>query len=300
MDGQYPDGPAYLALSSLSVVRFKGIFIHPNDNGSASCEITLHWFLNAFGWEWPYTTWDRSCGIVHNIDGFLPGPALTLPGDLVTVARKLKFPEEDYWCFPIGSSSFGGICHNEFFGKWFEANLASDSFGTAMPLFGYYLAGLMVLCTAITEAIVRWRPELAKCYCPEFISKRGLCPCLKDDEEMTPAIRNRTRVWNLRVLAVAYAFSCLLLLRTGVQLQAYLNEADSRVGGMHARLGSGFLSLSSVTFAAILVAMGCLIVRGKIEPTQSWMKEQGVDGDDTLMNLDQQKDDPNADDGTLL
>lgn len=287
MDGDYPTGPGYLLLSSLSVVRFKGIFSHPN-NDTGSYEITLHWFLNAFGWEWPYAAWERSCGIVNNINGFLPGPALTLPGDLIAIARRLKFPEEEYWCLGSDSSHSGGVCHNHFFDAWYSTNLPSTSFGTAIPLFGYYFAGIMVLTTAITELIVRCSPRLAKCYCPSFISRRGLCPCLKDDEEATPAVRNRFRVWNLGVLAMAYAFSCLTLLLRGLQLKTYLSKVDLKVEGMNAQLGEGFLWLSGATLIAVTLALGCLHLRGLIEPAKSWMKEQGISEDE--VNLDQTRD----------
>ena len=288
MDGGYPDGPGYLAFSSLSVVRFKGLFVHPNDNGSQSYQITLHWFLNAFGWEWPWTSWDRSCGIVTSINGVEPGPALTLPGDLVTAARRLRFPEEEYWCFNTDPSARGGICHSQFFDAWYEAKPPTTSFSTVVPLLGFYFAGIIVLSAGVIEVMVRWTPNLLKCQCPGFISKRGLCPCLKDGEEMTAGVRYRHRVWNLVLLAMAYGFSSLALLRKGLQVKAYVDEVDTKVGGMNAQIGHGFLWMSGATLIAVLVSIACLTMRARIEPTKSWMAEQGISGD--AVSLDQPKD----------
>lgn len=278
LDGDYPDGPGRLLLSSLSIVRFRGLVTHPNTNGSPSYQVTLHWFMNAFGWEWPQGSWEQSCGIVHNINGFLPGPALTLPGDLTTVARGLGLPVEDYQCIE-GDATLGlvgGICHNEFLSAWDEAQPPLTSVGTAIPLFSFYLASITILAIAVAEVLVRRDPSWAKCSCGDFISKRGLCPCLKDDEEMTPKVRNRIRLWYISFLAVVYVIAVESLLRRAMELASYLREVDSQVGNMEVELGSGFLTLAGLTALAIVTSMACLVLRGRISSSQSWMDEQGI------------------------
>lgn len=279
MDGGYPTGPGYLSLSSLSVVRFQGLI--PSDGtDSPGYQLTLYWFLNAFGWEWPNTEWEHSCGIVNNINGLAPGPALTLPEDLALVARGLRLPETDYACLDEYHHR-QGICYNDFLASWAEVNPPTTSFSTVVPLFGYYFASVLLMAIAISETLVRRFPNLAKCYCPEFISKRKWCSCLKEGEEMTAAVRNRLRVYNIGMLIAAYIFSFSMMMSKAFALLAYVKDVGTQVAGMDAQLGMGFVCLSAGTLVAMLVSMVCLLVRARIGEGKSWMEEQSVKLDAT-------------------
>lgn len=293
LDGDYPIGPGRLWLSWLSVVRFQGII--PPLSESSGYQVTLHWFLNAFGWEWPEAAWEQSCGIVHNIEGFIPGPGLTLPADLALAASRMRLPEYDYEC--LGSHG-AGFCHNEFLAAWDEANPPPTTFNTVVPLLGYYFAIVLLLSIVVADVVARITPSLARCGCPDFISKRGLCPCLKKGEEMSPTVRNRMRIWNLELLAIVYTFSTVTLLAKGVALTSYLNKVEAQIGTMqmHAGLGAEFLQLSCGTLAAILLAILCLKQREMMGQTASWMEEQGI-RDGAARGQDEENSDDDA--GTL-
>lgn len=282
LDGEYATGgPGRLLLSSLSVVRFNG-FIPTADAGADAVEdaaiyrVTLHWFLNAFGFEDPAAPWEKSTAIIHNVNGFLPGSALTLPGDLVATAIRLGLPKEDFMCLDDYHHR-EGRCHNAFLAAWASGASSSATFDTSGPLFAYYFAAIIPLAILLQEFIMKRLPSLTQCYCPAFISRRRWCPCLKEGEEMTGPIRDRMRLWNLVVLAAAYPLAPLMLGANGVALVGYLDTADEKVGGMNAQLGLGFLYSSLATFLLILLAILCVKLRTWIGGTQSWLDEQCID-----------------------
>lgn len=271
MDGGYPDGPANLFMSSIAVVRFGGII--PSDSDSKGYELKLLWFLNAFGWEWPQTSWEKSCGIVRSINGFLPEDQLILPEDLGRAANRLRLPQEDYGCLDRYTHR-AGICHNEFLAAWDAANPKDTTFSTVIPLFIYYLAVIFLITLALQEVAARWAPGLLKCYCPKFISQRNWCACLKEGEEATPERRSRLRIMGLWILAVTYTIGALMLGWQGLTLVQYVNQVDAQIGGMNARIGSGFIGLSVGTLIAVLLAILCLKLRNLIRKPSSWMEDQ--------------------------
>ncbi|VUC25141.1 unnamed protein product [Clonostachys rosea] len=270
LDGDYPTGPARLILSSLALVRFKGIVGEASDY-----RLTLLWFLNAFGWEWPSASWDLSCGIVHNINGLLPGDALTLPDDLGLAAARMQLPQEDWRC--LSNRVKGGFCHNPFLAAWDEEKLPPTSFSTAPALWLFYFTGSLLLAIVLQEIAIRWIPGLTECYCPNIVSRNGLCPCLKKDEKMTPDVRTRMRTWSLVLLAMSYTAASTLLTLKGLALVRFLKGLDSKIGEMDAQLGTTFIKLSASTLIAILLSVLCLRVRQYLEQNKSWMEQQGVD-----------------------
>jgi hypothetical protein len=288
LDGNYPTGPGRLWLSWLSVVRFQGL-VPLNTDSSSNYQVTFHWFLSAFGWEWPEAAWEQSCGIVHNIEGFMPGRALTLPTDLALAARKMRLPEYEYACLDPEFSHLAGFCHNDFLAAWYQARPALTSFSTVLPLLGYYFAIILVLSIAVAEVVMRFSPSLARCQCPALVRKRNLCPCLKEGEEMTAAVRNRMRIWNLSLLATVYVFSSAVLLAQGVSLTSYLNNVEAQAGRlqMHAGIGAEFLQLSAGTLAAILFSIVCLQLRVSVGPdaSLSWLRVQGEGQQGTAVKL---------------
>ncbi|CAH0045380.1 unnamed protein product [Clonostachys solani] len=272
LDGDYPDGPARLILSSLALVRFGGIVGDPPDY-----QVTLLWFLNAFGWKWPSASWDLSCGIVHNIDGLLPGAALTLPDDLGEAAARMRLPKSDWQCLRNHRGAEGGICHNPFLAAWDAEKLSPTSFTTAPALWLFYFTGTVLFAILLQEIGIRWLPALTRCYCPGLVSRNGLCPCLKSDEKLTPDVRTRMRTWYLVLLAISYTAASTLLTLKGLALVRFLKGLDSRIGGMDAQLGTAYIKLSAFTLIAILLSVLCLRVRQYLEQNKSWMEQQGVD-----------------------
>ncbi|CAH0002438.1 unnamed protein product [Clonostachys byssicola] len=279
LDGDYPTGPARLILSRLALVRFKGIIASGNDEDpSASYQVTLLWFLNAFGWEWPSASWDLSCGIVHNINGLLPGAALTLPADLGQTAARMQLPMSDWQCLSSNHANGGnGICHNPFLAAWDAEDLTPISFSTAPALWLFYFTGIVLFAILLQEIGIRWLPALISCYCPSFMSRNGLCPCLKTDEKLTPEVRTRMRTWYLVLLAISYTAASTVLTLKGLALVQFLRRMDSKIGGMDPQLGTTYIKLSAFTLIAILLSVLFLRVRRYLEQKKSWMEQQGVD-----------------------
>lgn len=275
LDGDYPTGPARLILSPLALVRFKGI-IAGGDGDDDSYQVTILWFLNAFGWEWPSASWDLSCGIVHNINGLLPGAALTLPLDLGQAAARMQLPQSDWQCLSNRADG-NGICHNPFLAAWDAENLPPVSFSTTPALWLFYFTGTVLLAILLQEIGIRWLPVMTSCYCPNIVSRNGLCPCLKSDEKLTPDVRTRMRTWYLVLLAISYTAASTLLTLKGLALVQFLKGLDSKIGGMDPQLGTTYIKMSAFTLIAILLSVLCLRVRQYLEQNKSWMEQQGVD-----------------------
>jgi hypothetical protein len=246
-----------LLFSSLSVVRFRGIEPSYDEKDAHRFQIALHWFVTAFGWEWPSAPrWEQSCGIVHNIEAMVVAKPLVLPGDLALTATRLRLPEHEYQCL-----DGGGICHNEFLWAWNEADVPTTSFSTLVPLVAYYLVCFNLLALLLQEVGIRWMPGLLRCHCPKAMSKRNICACLKEGESLTPEVRCRMRTWYLGLMAIAYGFAWWQMLATGLELVALLSGLERQISGMEPELGSGFIKLSGLTLFAIILAPVCLKTR---------------------------------------
>jgi hypothetical protein len=246
-----------LLFSSLSVVRFRGIEPSPYSDDTHRFQITLHWFVTSFGWEWPSAhRWEQSCGIVHNIEAMVVAKPLVLPGDLALTAERLRLSEYEWPC-----REGGAVCYNEFLRAWDEADVPTTSFSTLVPLVAYYLVGFNLLALLLQEFGIRWMPGLLRCHCPKSISRRNICACLKEGESLTAEVRCRMRTWYLGLMAIAYGFAWWQMLATGLKLVAFLSRLERQIPGMEPELGSGFIKLSGLTLFAIILTPVCLKIR---------------------------------------
>ncbi|KAK7229436.1 hypothetical protein V2G26_001606 [Clonostachys chloroleuca] len=191
----------------------------------------------------------------------------------------MQLPQSDWQCLSSSSSNHanGGLCHNPFLAAWDAENLPPVSFSTAPALWLFYFTGVVLFAILLQEIGIRWLPALASCYCPSFMSRNGLCPCLKSDEKLTPDVRTRMRTWYLVLLAISYTAASTVLTLKGLALVQFLKRLDSKIGGMDAQLGTTYIKLSAFTLIAILLSVLCLRVRQYLEQNKSWMEQQGVD-----------------------
>uniref|UniRef100_A0A8H7NEQ0 Uncharacterized protein n=1 Tax=Bionectria ochroleuca TaxID=29856 RepID=A0A8H7NEQ0_BIOOC len=151
------------------------------------------------------------------------------------------------------------------------------SFSTAPALWLFYFTGTVLFAILLQEIGIRWLPVMTSCYCPNIVSRNGLCPCLKSDEKLTPDVRTRMRTWYLVLLAISYTAASTLLTLKGLALVQFLKGLDSKIGGMNPQLGTTYIKMSAFTLIAILLSVLCLRVRQYLEQNKSWMEQQGVD-----------------------
>jgi hypothetical protein len=149
-------------LPRLRLAAFTGVVSSP---GASSPHgrylVTLHWFLNALDFTYPLASKEyQAAGMIYNIDGFVPGEALTLPAHLVTAARRVGLPADAWRCLPDSASGeeivvVGGggeddmilptLCTETFFEAWAARHRAAEfAFRTDWALYAYYAAFLLL------------------------------------------------------------------------------------------------------------------------------------------------------------
>ncbi|KAH8886525.1 hypothetical protein GQ53DRAFT_750545 [Thozetella sp. PMI_491] len=266
VDGEYATGgPGGLFMSAISVVRFEGIIPSLDDSSPSNYLVNLHFFLSAFGWEYPTASWSDSSGIVNSIDGLTPGKPLTLPSDLLVVARRLRLGEDEYKC---------PSCSNAFFASW-SGERFPRTFSTDPVVYAYYLSFVTFLVLFVNEWLFRAWPDSVRCHCPRFM--KSWCPCAKQDEDATSeAVRDRFRVWTSATAALLYGIAPLMLAVRGWSLVRYLDSVGV-VPSMNARIGKGFIGISAATAGVSILAFLCVLMRRKMGEVRPWMENQDID-----------------------
>ncbi|KPM36487.1 hypothetical protein AK830_g10093 [Neonectria ditissima] len=264
----------HLLLKDQALVSFKGLV--PN-NDSSEFLVHLHWFVNAFAWEYPDapdgipTAGVASRGLRFSAD---------IVEDLHRIAADAQLPPDSYDCPRLGG--FVPTCKNVFFEAWRSYAVAGG-----LPIVGWLSLVMLVSAVALfaltvaTELMIWKRPYWMRCRC---VFLKRCCPCPKgtkaEIEKLDDHVWDSVRLsyWGLTAAyfllpAAQGAFNSMLLLR----YMAYIEERLPEGISMEAeRNMTGEMTLWAAFLSSAVSAL-CMLAKWRLSrrPT-GWMDEQNL------------------------
>ncbi|KAH6676934.1 hypothetical protein F5X68DRAFT_224148 [Plectosphaerella plurivora] len=264
-------GPIRLLFSNLAIASFDGIIPDPNSDGAFL--VTMHLFVNSFGWEFPSaSTKAQTAGIV------IPtrDNALYLPRDFIPIGKAVGLDESAWGCFP---PNWTGSCESPFF----AAFRRQWPYNEAPGFLDYFMTVYFFTCTTLlflSEILIFVRPHWLKCRC-YFRALKRVCPCPKGErheiERLPSTFWDRWRLWTWPLLPVTVFPIAADTFFRGHLLVRWLTWApDGDMRGMNPRMGKGFAILDGTAFALSWVAVFCMLARLLLHRKANWMEQQGA------------------------
>ncbi|KAH0425263.1 hypothetical protein CcaCcLH18_11097 [Colletotrichum camelliae] len=256
------DGVQRLGLSSLSILKFNGIV--PSRSTPSSYDLTMHFFLTSFGYEYPNASTAAFATAEPN-----------LPYDFIQIGERLGVEPSSWACLRSADQ-----CSSPFFDTF-----RRDSFEMTRTLeySAHILAISYIALLFFTELLIAARPSWLACQC-YFAALKRVCPCPRGSraqiEALPPRFWDRYRAWVWSTLPAFVVLPAFGLVMKGLLLKSYVSRPGA--GEVNARFGEGFVAVEGTAIGAACLAVVCVFVRASLGERVNWMEQQGGVADEEI------------------